>query len=119
MNCDGTGRTRLTNSLPNASDPAWSPGGKKIAYVGFEHPHAHTDVSSDIYVMNSDGTGQTRLTDTTAREYYPIWSPNGEKIAFDSYIPPNSFICVINADGTDRRCPVKGVISSTGAWAKG
>jgi len=113
MNADGTGQTNLTNSPhTNEGRPAWSPDGEKIAFV-----EVGGGTGSGIYVMNADGTGRTRLTDTGydpgENDGGPIWSPDGQKIAFTAELDT---ICVINADGTDRSCLAKGVMSSTGAW---
>ena len=37
--------------------PAWSPDGRKIAYVGMAD-----DGNTDVYVVGADGRGQQRLT---------------------------------------------------------
>jgi TolB protein len=67
---DGTGVRRLTR-LSNGNDsPAWSPDGKRIAFVS---DRGHDD-RYDIYVMNADGTKQTRLT-KTADSDAPDWQP--------------------------------------------
>jgi TolB protein len=68
MNADGTGQTNLTKNVAGDWSPAWSPDGKKIAFV------SQRDGNLEIYVMNADGTGQTRLTDNPAPDEYPAWS---------------------------------------------
>ena len=60
-----------------SNQPAWSPGGTKLAYQYAQR---------DIVVMNDDGTGKTHLTQNLASQVYldanPVWSPDGARIAF-------------------------------------
>jgi TolB protein len=57
-------------------DPAWSPDGRRIAFVSRRDGHSH------IYVMRADGTGSRRVTDSTPDDDGPTWSPDGRRIAF-------------------------------------
>ena len=63
MNADGGGVARVSPGTA-ASDPAWSPDGTKLVFVG---------VPSGLQVMNADGTGITRLT--SSADYAPAWRP--------------------------------------------
>ena len=78
---------QLTNNTARDTNPTWSPGGTRIAFMS----NRGLDDNEDIYVMNAvdndnDGNGDNlkRLTKNAADDDYPTWSPNGAKIAFES-----------------------------------
>ena len=77
--------------------PAWSPDGRKLAFV------SRRDGNSEIYVMNADGSGQENLTQHPASDSHPSWSRDGRKLAFVSRRDGNSEIYVMNADGSGLR----------------
>jgi len=56
MNADGTNQERMTDAPEFEGFPAWSPDGKRIAFV------SDRDGDWDIYTMKIDGTEQSRLT---------------------------------------------------------
>ncbi|HKH12484.1 MAG TPA: Calx-beta domain-containing protein [Rubrobacter sp.] len=92
---------RITTST-GSSDPAYSPDGTKVAFVG------GGALGQDIFVMNADGTGRKQLTNTGAADRQPAWSPDGKKIAFVANSvgidgQTDDEIWTINADGTGRK----------------
>jgi TolB protein len=107
MNADGSAQRNLTRNAAGDNSPAWSPDGRKIAFVR----------NNDIYVMNADGSGRRWLTHIPGMDLVPTWSPDGRKIAFVSrrkrcpsepddrlaYVCGNAEIYVMNADGTGQR----------------
>ena len=77
--------------------PAWSPDGRKLAFV------SQRDGNAEIYVMNADGSAQENLTRQPANDSHPNWSPDGRKLAFVSRRDGNAEIYVMNADGSGLR----------------
>jgi uncharacterized protein YjdB len=77
------------------SDPAASPDGTRIAFVGIS-----TDGARNLFVVNRNGTGLRQLTSHSSIDDQPAWSRDGTRIAFRSMREGVSDIFVINADGT-------------------
>jgi TolB protein len=94
VNADGTGRKLLVG---NASDPAWSPDGSKIAYVAYRSRLA--DGLGFVTVANTDGTGARRLTSSKEAESQPAWSSGGRQIAF---MRGGAIVVVPSAGGAER-----------------
>jgi Tol biopolymer transport system component len=106
VNSDGSGLRKLTGKLAAgagpgrgpASDPAWSPDGQTIAFVGL-----NASVGEPIYVVKADGSGLRNLTPKPVGTYAsPAWSPDGRKIAFVNR-DGNSEVYVMNANGSGQR----------------
>lgn len=78
-------------------DPAWSPGGSRIAFVRLEDGLG-ADIDATpwrLHVVNADGTDPRRLEVSAESddEWLPSWSPDGRHIALQ----------VLDADPTLRR----------------
>jgi Tol biopolymer transport system component len=103
-NADGSGLRKLAHALaydPNplgagkgpSASPAWSPDGRKIAFV------SNRSGSDDIWVVDAEGGGLVNLTRSRGSGR-PVWSPNGRLIAFRSDRDGNGEVYVMNADGS-------------------
>jgi Tol biopolymer transport system component len=69
MNANGSGQRRLTRAPREDLVPAWSPDGRRIAFV------SKRDGNAEIYVMNTDGSGQRNLTRSPTEDGLVAWSP--------------------------------------------
>jgi TolB protein len=107
------------------SEPAWSPDGKRLAFVAkFTSP-----ASEDIYTMEPEGAGQTFNLATQVTDFVGVtptitelaWSPDGTKIAFVRGGSPGSIpVYVANADGSSANPTVVSAASGGGGtptWA--
>jgi TolB protein len=80
MNVDGADVHRVVDIPGHAlQSPAWSPDGKKLAFIELTNPDAQFPVWA-LYIVKVDGTGLQKLTTTLGDR--PAWSPDGKKIAF-------------------------------------
>lgn len=93
---DAGAKSRLTTGGGDGQ-PAWSPNGKRIAYISKE------DGNFEIYVINSDSSNKVRLTTNPASDGLPVWSPDGQWIAFRSDRGGSWAIYVMRPDGSDVR----------------
>ena len=75
MGADGSNEGPLISDLRFNTDPAWFPGGRRIAFSR----------SEDIYAMTLGPTDRlTRFTRNAGADRQPVVSPNGRRIAFAS-----------------------------------
>lgn len=72
-----SGRRRLTRD-GRSTDPAWSPDGRRLAYVSF------AGGDGEILVSDARGRHVRRLTRNRVEDVLPSWSPDGRRIAFAS-----------------------------------
>jgi Tol biopolymer transport system component len=63
----------------NASMPAVSPDGRRIAFVA-----GRGDSVWQVYVVHADGSGTARLTSSREDKYMPSWSADGRWVLYQS-----------------------------------
>ena len=88
----------VTSNDQEERAPAWSPDGKKIAYM-CRNPF---NTRFEICVMNADGTGQTQLTNNAVLDATPTWSPDGQRLVFANGPTMQAQLWIMRADGTDK-----------------
>ena len=68
---------RLTFHSAADDSPAFSPDGKRLAFVT-----RRDDTRGDIAVMGASGAGMRIITDRKGADRDPCWAPDGKRIAF-------------------------------------
>ena len=105
MNIDGSNKQLI---IPDACNPVWSPGDKRIAYIS-----AGDLKSPQIFTACSDGSNSRQLTKTylanwdsgfpTYGNYNPQWSLDGKKIVYQSDVNDGlPEIYIMNSDGSNQ-----------------
>lgn len=86
---------KLTTTVGDDLQPAWSPDGSRIAFS------SGRTGNFEIYVMNADGSDLIQLTTSRGFDEWPVWSPNGRQIAFVSDRDGNVELYLMEADGSN------------------
>lgn len=107
----------LTNRKGPDGDPAISPDGKQIAYVGFDDKYQGYQVRK-LYLMNRDGSGSRLVSGDWDRDAASLrWAPDGGAIFFLSDDQGNSGLySIVNGQ---RRKIVGNVGASNSAYGGG
>ena len=113
MRADGSEPPQRLPGSSNAPDfsPAWSPDGRRIAFVSWR------DGNQDIYIFSLDTQEITNLTNTPNRaEDHPAWSPDGRHVAYTAIEAGIETIFIKSADnpGAEARIFRRG---RTPAWS--
>jgi Tol biopolymer transport system component len=90
INADGSGRRNLgltSYGIDQETAPAWSPDGRRIAFVG-----------TGLYVVGDDGANPRKVR-PEGYDGGADWSPNGREIAFDCYSRRYT-VCRVRPDGS-------------------
>ncbi len=75
---DGEVVEQIDPGMDGVFEPAWSPDGRHIAFVGIDSGY------SDLYLYELATGDYTRLTYSKASESFPAWSPEGGVLAYVS-----------------------------------
>src|SRR6056297_2263984 len=72
----------LTGGDGSFSSPAWSPDGRRLAFIGNDG-----DGDSQLHVLWLDSGRMTEITDGPHSPSAASWSPDGTRIAFNRFVP--------------------------------
>ncbi len=89
----------LGNQAGQEVMPAWSPDGKRLAFIR----QTSGTPTADLWIANLDGSGLVRLLGSDGRSSEsPAWSPDGTRVAVartDSTTGEDAGIWIVGADG--------------------
>ena len=77
---DATSAPRPLTTRESATQPAWSPDGRQLAFV------RNTDGKPQVFLLNLDGGEPQQLTHFHYGASSPKWSPDGKEILFSARI---------------------------------
>jgi TolB protein len=94
----GANLRQLTFDKTLKESPAWSPDGRRIAFVRWG-PRGR-----DIYTMNADGSGEVAITSDKRDDYDPAWSPDSKRLVFSRDVGKQPYsnrdLFTVRRDGT-------------------
>lgn len=87
---DGYNPSTIVNSTDPLLSPSWSPDGRKLAYVSFEHKRP------EVFVQNLLDGSRMRVSGRAGLNSAPAWSPDGRKLAITLSDDGNADIYLLN-----------------------
>lgn len=111
MRADGARQRRLTSNQPTAAFAAWSPNGRRLAYIN--------RALGELWVMRADGTQPRRVTPglRVTDFYAPTWSPDGRRLAVVARRMGHPGIWIVNLQTERVRRLTAGLFDSSPAWS--
>jgi len=94
---DGANEQAMLVSNEPIISPAWSPNGKRIAYVSFQNK------KPIVYVQDVEVPKQNVVANFKGSNSAPAWAPDGSKLAVVLSRDGNSQLYLINPDGSNPR----------------
>jgi TolB protein len=77
--------------LGSVSDPAWSPGGRQIAFTA-----GCASCPAKLYVVSRSGSGLRRIPTGPGSVSSPGWSPDGHSLVFARNQGEDQFLCSVD-----------------------
>ena len=111
MRADGSRQRRLTSNQPTTAFPAWSPDGRRLAYIN--------GALGELWVMRADGGKPRRVTSGFRVAIYspPTWSPDGTRLAVEARRMGRSGIWIVNLQTERVRQLTTGLFDTAPAWS--
>jgi Tol biopolymer transport system component len=73
---------RITTDKASDGSPAWSPDGRRLAFVS----KREGDAAAQLYLIPVDGGEAQRITEMPLAVSNPKWLPDGKRVAFVSHV---------------------------------
>jgi TolB protein len=109
---DGHNAVAITKSSEPIVSPAWSPNGKHIAYVSFEHK------VSEIFIQTLETGNRRSVAKNKGINGSPAWSPDGKKLAITLSKSGNSDIYILTlANSSLKQLTRSWAIDTEASWA--
>ena len=109
---DGQDARAVMNSPEPIMSPAWSPDGKRIAYVSFE------DRASAVFVQNLATGERQKVSSAPGINGAPAWSPDGSTLALTLSRDGSPDIYTLDlASGALRRLTREDSIETEASWS--
>jgi TolB protein len=109
---DGENRRTIAVSREPLMSPAWSPDGRRLAFVGYDRGY------SAIYVQTWETGELKKFIGERGINGAPAWSPDGSKLAVTLSYEKNPDIYVIDvASGSKNRLTTDPGIDTEAAWS--
>lgn len=111
-NADGSEPREVAASSEPLMTPAWSPDGRRLAYVGYDNGR------SAIFIIDLASGERRKLVEERGINSSPAWSPDGTRLAATLSLGRNPDIYVIDlATGGKRRLTSDAAIETETTWS--
>lgn len=105
---------QITSGDFDDSEPAWSPDGKRVAFVSNRTAEPDGNPNTDLWIVSADssdkGATLLQLTTNPREDESPAWSPDGKSIAYKTVTAGLSLVwyateqlAIVSADGKSSR----------------